>query len=86
MTCFDDELDERIAKVKALVDAYEDALLNLVTGEIQSYTLDTGQTRQTVTKLDITSLENKYESLLNLYAMLCARRDGSNTLTAVPLS
>jgi hypothetical protein len=58
---FDDADDEawtrsRIVATKALIVAYEAAILALSTGA-QSYQLDTGQTRQLVTKAHLGSLE-----------------------------
>lgn len=62
-------LKERIEKTKSLIEAYEDALLQVTKGA-QSYTLDSGQTRQSVTKTTakelregITELENRLEEL-----------------------
>ena len=86
MTCFDSTfLQARIDKTKELIVLYEDTVDSLVTGSMQSYTIDTGQTRQTVTKVDIISLNNQLDVLYNRLATLCARLDGSGTLTAVPL-
>ena len=63
--------------------AYEDAALKLSSG-VQSYTLDTGQTRQTVTKLDLSSIQKSIIGLYNLYATLEARLYGSGTLIGRP--
>jgi hypothetical protein len=59
---FDDADDEawiraRIVSTKALILAHEAAILALSTGGAQSYQLDTGQTRQLVTKAHLGSLE-----------------------------
>lgn len=78
MSAFDDAfLDERIAQTKALIVAYEGALLALAgTGGVQSYTLDTGQTRQTVTKADVGSLRNSLQEFYSLLSMLESRKCG----------
>lgn len=87
MPCIDPAfLQARIDKTKTLIVLYEDTIDALVTGQNQSYTIDTGQTRQTVTKADITSLNNQIDVLYNRLTTLCARIDGSGTLTAVPLA
>ena len=87
MACFTDAfLQERIDKTKELIVLYEDAVSSLVTGKILSYTIDTGQTRQTVTKNDVVQLNTQIDSLYNRLATLCARLDGSGTVTVVPLA
>ena len=53
-------------------------------GTAQTYTIDTGQTRQTVSKLNIASLRSYIDSLYNRRATLIARRDGSGTRTMRP--
>lgn len=79
-----DYLLTKIATTKALIDAYETALLTLGTGgATQSYTLDTGQSRQVVTRSDIPSLNRMLDSLYNRLSTLEARLYGS-TITARP--
>lgn len=65
---------QRITATKALVVAYEDALLALATaGGVQSYTLDTGQGRQTVTRADVPGMNKMLDSLYNRLATLETR-------------
>jgi len=66
-------LSERIETTKAQIVAIEDAIIGLTTNAIQSYTLSTGQTTQTVTKSTISVLETALERLLNRLAVLDAR-------------
>jgi len=75
VTCADDStwIKARIAKAEALIAAYEDAILAVASGSVQSYTLDTGQTRQTVTKANLTEMRNVVDSLENRRATLRAR-------------
>ena len=73
----------RIDATKLQIVTYEDAALALA-GGVQSYTLDTGQSRQTVTKLDLSAIQNTIESLYNRCATLEARLNGSGTITARP--
>jgi len=68
-------LQGRIETTKLTIVAYEDALFALGNG-VQSYTLDTGQTRQTVTKLDLSALNKTLDSLYNRCATLEARLTG----------
>lgn len=77
-------LKERIAKLKLRIVAYEDALFALATDGIQQYTLDTGQTRQTVTSIDVPRMEKTLESLLNQLCTLEARLTGNGTVNARP--
>ena len=67
----------RIDATKLQIIAYEDAALALGSG-VQSYTLDTSQSQQTVTKLNLTSIQTKIDSLYNRCAMLEARMHGGS--------
>ena len=78
------DLAARITATKALIDAYEAAALALATGGVQSYMLDTGQSRQTVTKLDLGGLQKTLDMLYNRCATLQARLNGGNSFTARP--
>lgn len=73
-----DWLEERIAKTKALIEAYEDAILALSSGA-QSYTLDTGQTRQTVTKAQLSQLSTTLDRLEGRLQRLIDMRCGAGT-------
>lgn len=74
----------RIDATKAAIVSYEDAELALTTGGLQSYTLDTGQSRQTVTRANLTEIRKGVVSLYNRLATLEARVYGSG-VTVVPL-
>ena len=76
----DDEafIRARIAAVEAQIVAYEAAVLSLGSG-VQSYELDTGQTRQRVTKVDLLRLVHLIDSLLNRRATLRALLNGGST-------
>lgn len=78
-------IQDRITATKALIVAYETASLGLASGSIQSYTLDTGQSRQTVTKMNVIELTRAIDSLYNLCATLEARLNGSGTVHVRPL-
>lgn len=72
MACSQFWLDQ-ITKTQERIVTLDAATLAIETGAIESYTLDTGQTRQTVTKANIAVLERVLSSLLNKLATLEAR-------------
>ena len=53
----------RIAKTEELIEKYEDAILVFSTGVVQTYHLDTGQTRQSVTKMHLSQLQGTLAKL-----------------------
>lgn len=71
-------LQTRIATIEAQITAYEDAITAVSSG-VQSYTLDTGQTRQVVTRFDVDKLQIALDALYNRYAVMCARLNGGST-------
>lgn len=71
-----DWLDARITKVEALIEAFETAM-TAVAGGAQSYSLDTGQTRQTVTKANLAEMRITLDQLENRRAELRLRRHGA---------
>lgn len=75
--CCDDRAfwEERIAKKKEAIIAYETAI-TAVAGGAQSYSLDTGQTRQVVTKANITEIRNVIAQLESDIATLQMRLYG----------
>lgn len=77
-------LQARIDAAKAQVVAYEAAIDALVAGGVQSYSLDTGQSKQTVTRVDLARLHAAVDSLLNRIATLQARLNGSGVLIGRP--
>lgn len=77
-------LDERIVATKAMILKYEKAMDSAGGSGIASYTLDTGQNRQTVVKMNVTEMRRAVESLYNRLATLEARRFG-RPVTVVPL-
>lgn len=75
---------ERITKTKDLIVAYEDAILALSSGSVKSYSLDTGQSKQSVTKQDVAQLQTTLSSLENRLSILCTRANGSGTTYVKP--
>jgi len=70
-------LQEMIDATKAQIRALNTAILALSSGTQESYTLDTGQTRQTVTKKNLGGLQKDLDALMNRLATMCARQSGS---------
>lgn len=77
-------IQARIDATKLQIVAYEDAALALGSGNIQSYTLDTGQSRQTVTKLDLKMIQDTIDGLYNRCVTLEARLNGSGVSIGTP--
>lgn len=61
--------EARVEAVKALIVAYESALLAIASGA-QSYSLNTGQTTQSVTKANVASVRDTLNELHNQLSML----------------
>ena len=78
-------LTERITATKALIIIYEEAASSLMTDSVQSYTLDTGQSRQVVTKMDIARINEKINGLYNQLTILQNRLNGSSTSIVRPV-
>jgi hypothetical protein len=77
-------LRARIEATKAMIILYEDAVLQLSTGAVQSYSLNTGQTTQSVTKFDVARLQADIDGLYNRLVTLEARLTGNGTIIAGP--
>jgi hypothetical protein len=74
-------LDEQIAETKAIIKLYNAAIKSIVTDGMQTYTLDSGQTRQVVTKLTLSTLRTSRQGFTNELCTLQARRNGSGSMT-----
>jgi hypothetical protein len=74
----------RLAVAKAQLALYDDAINALVVQNLDSYTLDTGQSRQTVTKQNLGKLQEIQQSLENKVATINARLTGCNSVTMRP--
>jgi hypothetical protein len=75
--------EARITKTKELILAYEEAILALSTGA-QSYTLNTGQTQQTVMKGNLASLRDTLKWLETRLANLQADACGGGATHVTP--
>ncbi len=76
-------IQERINKTKEQIAAYEDAAFALANG-VQNYSLDTGQSRETVGKLDLEKIQDTIDRLYNRCATLEARLNGTGSQIARP--
>lgn len=79
------EFDKKqIERLKTLIELYQDAEIALLTDGVSSYTLDTGQTRQTVTTNDLGSIRATINSLLSQLDVYECRVFGTGTRTTRP--
>jgi hypothetical protein len=74
---------QRIEATRAMIVAYEAAILALSSGAL-SYTLDTGQTRQSVTKQQLGSLRIQLDALEHRLADYMNRLNGGATVIVRP--
>lgn len=79
-----DFLIARYTKCKEMIIAYEDAIDALVGQGAQSYSLNTGQTSQTVTRKNTKELQEQLESLMVRCDVLHARIYGGGTTRGIP--
>ena len=77
-------LEQQLSDVEAAIAAFRAALLALATGGVQSYMLDTGQTRQTVTKANLTEMRRAVDSMMNERAVLRAQLGRGGHTYVVP--
>lgn len=72
--------DDRLASIQTQITAIEAAIIAITTDNAQSYTLDTGQSRTTVTKVNLPELINSYEQLIILYTSMNTRINGKQLI------
>jgi hypothetical protein len=84
MACDTAFAQARIDALQARIVAYEDALTGIATGAIESYTIDTGQTEQKVTKINIHTLRTALDNALNQHDMWCNRLNGGGSFYGQP--
>lgn len=77
-------IQARITSIEAQIAGLETAIEAIQSGGVQSYTIDTGQTRRTVTKLEIRSAQISLNSLINQHAVLNAHLNGCGTSQTLP--
>lgn len=77
-----DFLQSRIDSLKLRIVSVENAILELSLDGILTYTMDTGQTRTTVTRQDLPRLNTMLGSLMNQLATLQSRLNGCGVIIA----
>lgn len=70
-TC--EEIKAKVVDLKATIAAYEAASVQLATDQIASYSFNTGQTVQSVTKMDVDKLDGIIDRLYNRLSVLYNR-------------
>jgi hypothetical protein len=73
----------QITKLEALLTAYLDAIMVLLTGA-KEYSLDTGQGRQMVKREDVDKLQENYGLVWQQYDALCARCNFGGSVQQTP--
>ncbi len=73
---------ERQEKTKGQIIAYEDAITFLITNPTKAYKLDTGQSNQEVTRVDLGTLQTQLDGLMNRLVTIEARIKGASNINA----
>lgn len=74
----------QIPIVESQIIAYQDAILALGSDNIQSYSLNTSQSTQVVTRADLQKMQDIIDQLFNRLSMLNARCDGGASTLVMP--
>jgi len=77
-------LQTSITNTETQIRTYEAAIEALVVQGVVSYTLDTGQTTQTVTKLNLSGLQKSLDALYNRRATMLTRCNGAGNTQSRP--
>ncbi len=77
-------LMQQLTSLENQLSAINEAIVAIGTGKVQEYTLDTGQTKETVKRIDLDKLTAMFDSRLNQYTVLCARLNYEAAFTGVP--
>lgn len=74
---------ERLQKTESQIASYEDAIDFLIANPTRSYTLDTGQSSQTVTRYNLKDLQDQLNILYSRRDSILARC-GNGTIISKP--
>jgi len=77
-------LQAQITKIKAQIELYNTAINAIIIGGAESYSLDTGQSIQKVTKLNVASLQKVLDGLYNQLDVFQQRLNGNGSVTVRP--
>lgn len=80
----EDFLCSQIQVLKDMITAYNTAITKIITGAVDSYTLDTGQTVTKVTKSNLSEIQRQRRSLMNELSELELRCNGGGVSRVVP--
>ena len=80
----DDYLKAKKAATEAIIDNLFTAIAQLSITGVKSYTLDTGQGKQVVTREDLSDLNKQLNSYLNMRDVICARTEGGGVFNVRP--
>ena len=58
-------IQTQIDSIKTIIEAYQVAILALATGTVDRYTINTGQTTQSVTKRDLSRMRLELNGLMS---------------------
>lgn len=81
----DDFFKAQLNKNIEIANAYGDAITTLLTTGVKSYQIDTGQSRQTVTREDVESLQDTYFKLTDWIDAAYIRLEGATLTQVIPL-
>ena len=84
MGCDDVDITQ-LAALKAMLLAYNGAIMALLTTGISEYSLDTGQGNQRVKRIDLPKLQETYGLLYQQYDAISARCGFGGAVTVVPV-
>ena len=79
-------IQTRITAINAQITAYETAMTALSSSSVKSYSLNTGQTSQTVTKRDLSRLQTELDWLIGRLQYWDDLLNGTGTVIARSLA
>lgn len=83
MNCYNEYLKKKIISIQEALDKYTALQIDMANGA-QSYSLDTGQSKQSVSNIDAKDLNEIILSLENQLQMTCVKLYGGGGTQMVP--
>lgn len=77
-------LERSLKRTEEQIEQLEMAIPKIIAGAIQSYTFNSGQTQETVTRANLSAWESVLDSLYNRRATMRARLYGDGVITVRP--
>ena len=75
-------IQARITAITAIITSYETAITSLSSGTLKSYTINTGQTTESVTKRDLTRISTELDSWVRRLEYWDTMLNGGGTILA----